>query len=211
MWGQGHRSIFNMGGGGEWLGGASVSIAHLHIQGDVQGRSQPHSPGWARVPLSSFFPQILIKFSYFSSNFTSFLPHFGPPGGASRPPGKALATPLGMCPPQKLENILYFWNWNHAIWWIYFGENILYFWNWNRAVWWILVGTNLEQAMCKKKKEKKKHSSLVLTDPNFAFQETFLINFARIIKNPPFLEQNLLIWADFLQRISQNIVNYSQY
>ena len=25
-----------------------------------QGRSQPHSPGWARVPLSSFFPQISI-------------------------------------------------------------------------------------------------------------------------------------------------------
>ena len=41
--------------------------------------SQPHSPGWARVPLSSFFPQISINFSYFSSNFTYFLPHFGPP------------------------------------------------------------------------------------------------------------------------------------
>ena len=32
-----------------------------------QGRRQPHSPGWARVPLSSFFPQISINFSYFSS------------------------------------------------------------------------------------------------------------------------------------------------
>ena len=30
-----------------------------------QGRSQPHSPGWARVPLSSFFLKILINFSYF--------------------------------------------------------------------------------------------------------------------------------------------------
>ena len=39
---------------------------------DTQGRSQPHSPGWARVPLSSFFPQILINLSYFSSNFTKF-------------------------------------------------------------------------------------------------------------------------------------------
>ena len=29
----------------------------------VEGRSQPHSPGWARVPLSSFFPQISINFS----------------------------------------------------------------------------------------------------------------------------------------------------
>ena len=47
----------------------------------MQGRSQPHSPGWARVPLSSLFPQIWINFSYFSSNFTYFLPHFGPPGG----------------------------------------------------------------------------------------------------------------------------------
>ena len=49
-----------------WLGGSS------------QGHSQPHSPGWARVPLSSFFPWISINFS---SNFTYFLPHFGPPGG----------------------------------------------------------------------------------------------------------------------------------
>ena len=30
---------------------------------DNQGRSQPHSSGWARVPLSSFFPQVLIDFS----------------------------------------------------------------------------------------------------------------------------------------------------
>ena len=47
----------------------------------LQGRSQPHSPGRARVPLSSFFLQISINFSYFSSNFSYFLPHFGPPGG----------------------------------------------------------------------------------------------------------------------------------
>ena len=37
--------------------------------GFEQGHSQPHSPGWARVPLSYFFPQILINFS---SNFTIF-------------------------------------------------------------------------------------------------------------------------------------------
>ena len=53
-----------------------------------QGRSQPHSPGWARVPLSSFFPQILINLSYFSSNFTHFLPHFGSPGGRLAHPGR---------------------------------------------------------------------------------------------------------------------------
>ena len=67
-------------------------------QSDNQGRSQPHSPGWARVPLSSFFLEIWIKFSYFSSNCSHFLPHFDPPGGQvaqkSRPPGKTLATPL---------------------------------------------------------------------------------------------------------------------
>ena len=34
----------------------------------TQGRSQPHSPGWASVTL----PQ--IKFSYFSSNSSHFLP-----------------------------------------------------------------------------------------------------------------------------------------
>ena len=66
----------------------------LQLKWSEQGRSQPHSPGWARVPLSSFFPQILIKFSYFSSNFTSFLPYFGPPGGRVAHPWKALATPL---------------------------------------------------------------------------------------------------------------------
>ena len=53
-----------------------------------QGRSQAHSPGWARIPLSSFFPQISISFFYFSSNFTYFLPHFGPPGGRVAHPGR---------------------------------------------------------------------------------------------------------------------------
>ena len=43
----------------------------------TQGRSQPHSLTWARVPLSLFFPQISINFSYFSSNFSNF----GSPGG----------------------------------------------------------------------------------------------------------------------------------
>ena len=63
-----------------------------------QGRSQPHSPGWARVPLSSFFPKILIFFPYFSSNFSHFFPRFFSSfwlsGWATRPPGKALATSL---------------------------------------------------------------------------------------------------------------------
>ena len=68
---------------------------HLILQcpppggGVEQGRSQPHSPGWARVPLSSFFPQILINLSYFSSNFTHFLPHFGSPPPTREGPGYA--------------------------------------------------------------------------------------------------------------------------
>ena len=41
--------------------------------------------------LSSNFDRYFL----FSSNFSHFLPHFAPPPpGASRPPGKALATPL---------------------------------------------------------------------------------------------------------------------
>ena len=57
-------------------------LARFHFSGKnwLQGCSQSHSLGWARVPLSSFFLQILIIFSYFSSNFSHFLPHFDPPG-----------------------------------------------------------------------------------------------------------------------------------
>ena len=50
-----------------------------------QGRSQPHSPGWARILLSSVFPQISINFS---SNLTYFLPHFCPLGGRVAHPGR---------------------------------------------------------------------------------------------------------------------------
>ena len=60
----------------------------LECQEWEQGRSQPHSSGRARVPLSSFFPQISIRFSCFSSNFQYFLPHFGPPGGRVAHPGR---------------------------------------------------------------------------------------------------------------------------
>ena len=66
--------------------GLMVGVKHVYRNG--QGRSQPHSPGWAIVPLSSFFPEIWIKFSYFSSNFSHFLPHFGPPGGQVAHPGR---------------------------------------------------------------------------------------------------------------------------
>ena len=55
----------------------------------IQGRSQPHIPGWASVPLSFLF----LKFSSFFLFFlklSPFLSLFGPPGGATRPPGKTL-------------------------------------------------------------------------------------------------------------------------
>ena len=62
--------------------------------GCKQGRSQPHCPGWARVPLSSSFPQILINFVLVFLKPDLFSSSFWPSGWASRPPGKALATPL---------------------------------------------------------------------------------------------------------------------
>ena len=37
-----------------------------------QGRSQPHSPRWAKSSTFLIFPQIMISFSYFSSNFAHF-------------------------------------------------------------------------------------------------------------------------------------------
>ena len=50
------------------------SILNMYALKQQQGRSQPHSPGWARLPLSSFFHQMSINFSHFSSNFSlSFL------------------------------------------------------------------------------------------------------------------------------------------
>ena len=69
-----------------------------------QGRNQPHSPGWARLPLSSFFPQVSIDFSYSSSNFFSFSSFFCPSGWVTRPPGKALATLLFDLRSTKVAN-----------------------------------------------------------------------------------------------------------
>ena len=63
------------------------SIYHT-FKNVLAGRSQPHSPGWARVPLSLIFPQIPIIFSYFASKFPHFLPHFGSPGGQLTHPGR---------------------------------------------------------------------------------------------------------------------------
>ena len=56
---------------------------------------------------------------------------------------------------------------------------ILYFWNWNRAIWWQLFSANLEQATSKKK---------IGSDwPKFCILGEILVkNFARIIKNQHF-------------------------
>ena len=65
-----------------------------------QGRSQPHGPGWERVPLSSLFPQISINFPYCFLKHFSFPSSFWPSRWASLPPLKALAlaTPLDGVP-----------------------------------------------------------------------------------------------------------------
>ena len=66
--------------------------------GSRQGRSQPHSPGWAIYYfLFTHFPQMFNNFSYFPSNFPHFCPHFGLPSGQPNErthPGKHNA-PLG--------------------------------------------------------------------------------------------------------------------
>ena len=80
-----------------WVSGTALSCP--------QGRSQPHSPREARDPLSSLFPESLINFSYFSSNFTYFLPHFGPPGGRVAHPGRPR---LRHCLPSLVLSCLVF-------------------------------------------------------------------------------------------------------
>ena len=56
---------------------------------DTQGRSQPHSPGWARVHLSSNLRHFFLLFPKLSS----FLSSFWPSGWATWPSGEALAMP----------------------------------------------------------------------------------------------------------------------
>ena len=54
-----------------------------------QGRSQPHCPGcMGKIFTFLIFLQILINLTYFSSKFSHFLPHFGPPGGRIAHPGR---------------------------------------------------------------------------------------------------------------------------
>ena len=52
---------------------------------NLQGCSQPHSLMWARLSLSSFFPQISFNFSYFSSNVFIFFLILAPGGQLTHP------------------------------------------------------------------------------------------------------------------------------
>ena len=72
-----------------------IGVGNVHSGNNKQGRSQPHSPGCARVPLSSLFPKILIIFFLFFLKLFSFSSSFWLSGWATRPPGKALAIREG--------------------------------------------------------------------------------------------------------------------
>ena len=81
-WNPGHAQI------------AHAAVCHPNIRNwssfnlhQIQGRSQPHSPGWARVPLSSFFLKFWWIFLIFPQT-TYFLPHFGSLGGQVAHPGR---------------------------------------------------------------------------------------------------------------------------
>ena len=41
-----------------------------------------------KISFFLIFPQIFVIFTYFSSKFSHFLPHFGPPGGRVAHPGR---------------------------------------------------------------------------------------------------------------------------
>ena len=56
--------------------GHSMAVASLTV------------PGGQEFHFPHFFPEISINFSDFSSNFTYFLPHFGPPHGRVTHPGR---------------------------------------------------------------------------------------------------------------------------
>ena len=47
-------------------------MSHFMGTGLNQGRSQPHQPGWAKLPLSSFFLKFRSIFPTFPQNFIIF-------------------------------------------------------------------------------------------------------------------------------------------
>ena len=69
-----------------------ISFCDLYKQ-NSQGLSQPQSSGWARLP---HFSSNHYQFFLFFLKLCSFSSSFWPSRWASRPPWKALATPLKM-------------------------------------------------------------------------------------------------------------------
>ena len=85
----------------------SLSRAHMifYLNGHVfQGRSQPHSSGWARVPLSSFFLKSRSIFLIFPQTWLIFFLILALRMGES-PTGKALAKPLMFFLLKNLSNL----------------------------------------------------------------------------------------------------------
>ena len=60
------------------------------ISQDFWGMVDPRAVASLTVPGGHefHFPHLLINFTYLSSNFSHFLPHFGPPGGRVAHPGR---------------------------------------------------------------------------------------------------------------------------
>ena len=56
-----------------WYFKCGLTSGWLLTFNEVQGRSQPHSPGWARVPLSSFFLKFLSIIPIFPQIFLIFV------------------------------------------------------------------------------------------------------------------------------------------
>ena len=91
-----------------WKGGLSVIMVMENCQCSYTGlfdqlpgeiRTGSRAVASLTVPggqefLFPHFSQMLIIFSYFSSNVYNFLPHFGSPGGRVAHPGRPLTTPL---------------------------------------------------------------------------------------------------------------------
>ena len=153
-------------------------VRKTYWQCSNQGSSQPHSPGWARVPLSSLFPQISINFSYFSSNFTSFLPHL------IRPPGNSLAMPL--------VRMLHGW-WimqNALLVSIVMCLNINWMIQW-KPFWNDLAGNPSVARMC-----LCSHSSNVVVELVKVTYSRYCLSFSadKIMRGTPFQSQPMKVW-----------------
>ena len=85
----------------------SLAIAHWVSWFEFQGRSQPHSPRWARVSLSSNFHTFFLFFLQLSS----FLSSFWLSGWASRPLGRLWLRHCWIC----MICMISCWQWHQRI------------------------------------------------------------------------------------------------